>query len=286
MPLITPFDPWKNNYCTCPAKYSLSAYTGCGHGCLYCYASSYIRNFSHPRAKKDFLERLEIQIKKIPKNSLITMANSSDPNQAIEEKFVLTRKALEILKDFDLRVNIVTKSPLITRDVDILSKFKNITVSFTLTSLDTKIAKKIEPFLDYAPLNKLKAIRALSKNIPVAVRFDPLIYPLNTENIKETIRAIKKSGAKQIITSTYKTKPDNLRRMSQTFPEYAEIWKTLYLEKGEKISGYNYLPLALRIKLIEEVREITLSEGMEFSSCREGFSELNTANCDGTSVIV
>ena len=214
------------------------------------------------------------------------MANSSDPYQDLEKKFHLSRKALEILKDFDIRVNIVTKSPLITRDIDILSKFKNITISFTLTSLDAGFAKKIEPFFNYTPEEKLKAISALSKGIPVAVRFDPLIYPLNTENIKEMIRAIKKSGAKQIITSTYKTKPDNLRRMSQTFPEYAKIWKTLYLEKGEKIGGYNYLPLALRIKLIEEVRNITLSEGMEFSSCREGFSELNTINCDGTSLIV
>ncbi|MFA5271654.1 MAG: radical SAM protein, partial [Candidatus Omnitrophota bacterium] len=158
MPLITPFDPWKSKHCTCPPKYSLSAYTGCGHGCLYCYASSYIRNFSQARPKKDFLERFEMQIKKIPRNSIITMANSSDPYQDLEKKFRLSRKALEILKDFDVCVNIVTKSPLITRDIDILSKFKNITVSFTLTSLDDKIAKKIEPFLNYAPKEKLEAI--------------------------------------------------------------------------------------------------------------------------------
>lgn len=284
MPLITPFDPWKNKYCTCPPKYSLSAYTGCDHGCLYCYASSYIRNFSHPRPKKDFLKRLETQIKKIPKNSMITMANSSDPYQELEEKLQLSRKILVILKDFDLRLNIVTKSPLIVRDIDLLSKFKNITISFTLTSLDMKVAKRIEPFLKFTPQEKLKAISLLSKSIPVAARFDPLIYPLNTENIKETIKALKKSGAKQIITSTYKTKPDNLKRMSKAFPEYAKLWETLYLKTGEKINGYNYLPLALRIKIIEEVREFTLSEGLEFSSCREGLSDLNTATCDGTSL--
>lgn len=210
------------------------------------------------------------------------MANSSDPYQGLEKKLKLSRKALEILKDFDIRLNIVTKSPLIVRDIDLLNEFKNITISFTLTSLDMKVAKRIEPFLKFTPQEKLKAISLLSKNIPVAARFDPLIYPLNTENIKETIKALKKSGAKQIITSTYKTKPDNLRRMSKAFPEYVKLWKTLYLEKGEKIGGYNYLPLALRIKIIEEVREITLSEGMEFSSCREGLSDLNTAACDGS----
>ncbi|MFA5271271.1 MAG: radical SAM protein [Candidatus Omnitrophota bacterium] len=313
MPLITPFDPWKSKYCTCPAKYSFSAYTGCGHGCLYCYASSYIRNFSQPRPKKELLKRLEMSftpsfrsgvirtsifsapyeawknnvlIKKIPKNSTITIANSSDPYQALEEKLQLTRKTLIILKDFDGRLNIVTKSALITRDIDVFREFKNVTVSFTLTSLDEKIAKRIEPFLNYTPKEKLEAISALSKNIPVAVRFDPLIYPLNTKDIKKVIRALKKSGVKQIITSTYKAKPDNLKRMNKAFPEYAKLWETLYLKTGEKIGGYNYLPLTLRIKMIEEVREITLSLGLEFSSCREGLSELNTAICDGTSLIV
>jgi len=65
MPLIAPFDPWKNTYCTCPNKFSLSPYTGCTHACLYCYASSYIINFSNPRPKKNFLERLKSQIKDI-----------------------------------------------------------------------------------------------------------------------------------------------------------------------------------------------------------------------------
>jgi DNA repair photolyase len=284
MTLITPFDPWKNNHCTCPVKYSLSAYTGCGHGCLYCYASSYIRDFPHPRPKKDLLKRLLGQLKKIPKNSIITMANSSDPYQELEKKLKLSRNTLAILKDFDIRLNIVTKSPLVTRDLDLLTEFKNITVSFTLTSLDEKITKRIEPSLNYTPQEKLKAISVLSKNIPVAARFDPLIYPLNTENIKKMIKALKQSGARQIITSTYKTKPDNLKRMSKAFPEYAGAWETLYLKTGEKINGYNYLPLALRIKIIEEVRKATLSEGLKFSSCREGFPELNTANCDGTSL--
>ncbi len=284
MPLITPFDPWKSKYCTCPAKYSLSAYTGCSHDCLYCYASSYIRNFSHPRPKKDFLKRLSNQVKNIPKNSIITIANSSDPYQELESSFRLSRGALEILKDFDIRLNIVTKSPLIARDIGLLAEFKYITVSFTLTSLDEKLAKKIEPGLPYSPQEKLKAVSVLSKKIPVAARFDPLIYPLNTGEIEKIVKALKRSGVKQIITSTYKVKPDNLKRMNRAFPEYARLWKSLYLNKGERIGGYDYPPLALRLKIIEKVRKVTLSEGLEFSSCREGFGELNTANCDGTSL--
>jgi len=286
MPLITPFDPWKSSYCTCPDKFSLSPYTGCGHACLYCYASSYIRSFSNPRPKKDFLKRLGNQVKKIPKNSIITIANSSDPYQPIEKELKLIHKTLLLLKDYELRINIVTKSVSILEDLDVLREIKNIVVSFTFTSLDKQLTQKLEPGSIFSPLEKLNAINTLSKYIPVAVRFDPLIYPLNTENIKETIKALSNSGARQIITSTYKTKPDNFKRMCEAFPGYAPLWKNLYLVKGEKKGGYNYLPVDLRKKLIGEVKAAADLKNLQFSSCREGFSGINTADCDGSSLFI
>lgn len=281
MSLITPFDPWKGNLCTCPAKYSLSAYTGCTHGCLYCYASSYIREFSQPREKKDFLKRLEKEIKKIPKGSLIAMANSSDPYLPLEQELKLTRAALKIMKEYDLSLNIVTKSSLVLRDLDILKSFKKIVVSISFTTLNKELAKKLEPY-SCPPQERLRTIKELSLCLPVAVRLDPLIYSLNTEEIERIIREIKISGAKQVITSTYKVKPDNFKRMTAAFPEYKDLWQKLYLKQGEKIGGYTYLPKTLRKDLINKVREITLSEGLEFSSCREGFGNLNTTNCDGS----
>ncbi len=57
-------------------------------------------------------------------------------------------------------------------------------------------------------------------------------------------------------------------------------------KQGEKIGGSTYLPKALRENFIRNARKITLSEGLEFSSCREGFSDLNTANCDGSSIFL
>ncbi len=283
MPLITPFDPWKNSYCTCPDKLSLSPYTGCAHNCLYCYATSYIRDFSNPRPKKDFIKRLKNQIKKIPAGSIITVANSSDPYQPIEKEYGLTRKMLEFFGKYALKINIVTKSVLILRDISILKSLPNVVVSFTFTSLNGKLMQKLEPGSIGSPRGKLKAIAALSKYIPVAARFDPLIYPLNTKNIKETVGLLADCGAKQIITSTYKAKPDSLKRMCGAFGEYASLWKTLYLEKGGTKGGYSYLANDLRKKLIEEVKKSAKDNGLKFSSCREGF-DTNTANCDGSSL--
>lgn len=265
-------------------KYSLSAYTGCGHGCLYCYASSYIRDFYRPRQKKDFLLRLNKEIKKIPQGALLAVANSSDPYHPLEEKLKLTRQALKIIKDRRLGLNLVTKSSLILRDLDILKDFGKVVVSISLTTLNENLAKQLEPHAS-SSAQRLKTIKELSSHLPVVVRLDPLIYPLNTERISETVKEIKKSKARQIITSTYKVKPDNFKRMAAAFPQHKQLWEELYLKKGERIGRYVYLPQSLRRDLISRVREAARSEGMEFSACREGFAGLNTANCDGSSFL-
>ena len=281
MPLITRFDPWKNKLCACPDKYSLSPYTGCGHGCLYCYASSYIKNFSQPRAKKDFLIRLDKEIKKLPADSTIAIANSSDPYQPLEKKLKLMSQALKILKNYAFKINIVTKSSLILRDLDIIKNLKEITVCLSLTTLNESLAKKLEPYA-CLPQARLETIKELSKYIPVSLRLDPLIYPLNTDKIEKLIKAAKTAGAKQIITSTYKLRPDNFKKMIGIFGEYKNLWEKLYFMAGENKNGYTYLPEQTRKELIEHIRKLTEKESLKFSSCREGFADLNTANCDGT----
>ena len=210
------------------------------------------------------------------------MANSSDPYLPLEKKLKLTRAALKILKNYDLRLMIVTKSDLILRDLDILKQFKKLVISFTLTTLQNSLAKKLEPFAP-SPQKRLKAIKTLAPGLPLACRIDPLIYPLNTGEIKKMVKELKNAGARQIITSTYKAKPDNFKRMVKSFPEHKDLWEKLYIKEGTKSARYLYLPGALRKKLIEKVRNITLEEGLSFSTCREGFTHLNTAACDGSS---
>jgi len=234
--------------------------------------------------RNNFLNRLEKEIEKVKPKALIAIANSSDPYLGMEEKLKLTRHALKILVDYDIRLMLITKSTLILRDSDILTKFKKIVVSFTLTTLEENLAKRLEPYAP-SPIARLTAMEKLARRISVVCRLDPLIYPLNTNKIKETIKELKQRGVKQIITSTYKAKPDNLRRMIKAFPEYEKLWQKLYLKQKNHISRCIYLPIKLRKKLIEEVRQVSLSEKLEFSSCREGFNDLNTKICDGSSFL-
>jgi len=62
--LLSPFDPWKHKLCTCPRKYSFNPYTGCGHRCVYCYAT-YIPNFFKVREKKNVFKRLEKELESL-----------------------------------------------------------------------------------------------------------------------------------------------------------------------------------------------------------------------------
>jgi DNA repair photolyase len=141
--LISPFDPWCSRLCTCPPKLTLNPYTGCNHACLYCYASSYVPEFSKCRVKKDLLRRLEREAVCL-RGETVSLSNSSDPYPSLEGETGLTRDCLKVLARAECRVQIITKSPLVVRDVDLLTSFPSM-VSVTITTDDDEAAKLIEP---------------------------------------------------------------------------------------------------------------------------------------------
>jgi len=277
--LISKFDPWRSTLCTCPPKLTFNPYTGCDHMCVYCYASSYIPKFFNCRPKKELISKLRREAVKL-KGEIISIANSSDPYPNLEAKTGLMRKCLEILSSHNCKIQIITKSNLVTRDNDLLGKIPS-TVSLTITTEDDNIAKTIEPHAP-PPSERLKAIETLIKSdIPTSVRIDPLIPFVNEhqENLMKTLASI---GVKHVTASTYKVKLDNWQRFSIAMPKTAEKLKPLYFEKGEKIGRYVYLPKDLRLRLMKNLGAMAEKYRMKFGTCREGLSHLNTATCDGS----
>jgi DNA repair photolyase len=283
MPVITPFDPWKSELCTCPFKYSFSPYVGCSHACLYCYASSYIPKFFEARVKKDVIKKLNKEISKL-KVKYVTIANSNDAYQPMEEKLKLTREALKIFSNHDFKIMIVTKSNLVLRDLDILKKSR-VAVSVTITTLDENKAKRLEQNAP-SPEKRLETLKLLSKSgIPTIARIDPIIPLINDMEIDELVRAVAEAGVKHIVSSTYKAKLDSWKRMKKEFSEMKRL-KELYFLKGERIKGYYYLPKEYRLRLMRKVFEKAKKFGLTFAACREGFFELNDAKtCDGSHLI-
>ncbi len=283
--VIKPFDPWRGRLCTCPPKFSFDPYTGCEHGCLYCYASSYIRDFDKCRPKKNLIKLVKHDLSVLPGNALISMSNSSDPYPPMESSLRLTRSCLQEFLGRDLRILIITKSNLVLRDVDLISRLRS-AVSLTITTLDDELAKKLEPRAP-PPSKRLNAVEKLSlEGIPVSVRIDPIIPFLNDVGIRELLREIKNAGALHVTSSTFKPRWDSWNRMKQAFPDICKKIGPLYFEEGERIGRSYYLPKPLRFKLMSLVAEECRRLGLTFACCREGFVELNSGgSCDGSHLI-
>ena len=279
MTLISRFDPWRCGFCTCPSKLTFNPYTGCDHGCTYCYASSYIPRFFDCRPKRDLVRRLRKEADGL-NGELLSISNSSDPYPVLEAKMGLTRSCLEILAKSSCRVQIITKSPLVTRDIDFLKKVPSM-VSLTVTTDDDNTAGLIEPHAP-PPSARLRAIETLIDNgVPVSVRVDPVI-PLVNDNPESLMKTLASLGVRHITSSTLKFRSDGWRRFSAGLPETAEKLRPLYFEKGELRAGYHCLPAYMRLRLMERLGALAGQYGMEFGACREGLGHLNTAVCDGS----
>jgi DNA repair photolyase len=175
-------------------------------------------------------------------------------------------------------LQIVTKSDLVTRDIDILKTVPCV-VSITILTLDDRLSAKLEPG---APVSskRLKAIETLVKaGIPTTVRIDPII-PFVNDDFGELMKTVADLGALHVTSSTYKAKPDNWKRFSNRFPEAAQKLKP-YFDEGEKVGRSSYLPRNMRLETMKMAKKLTEEHGMKFGCCREGFN-LNSAVCDGS----
>ncbi len=286
--VLKPFDPWRSPLCTCPFKYSLNPYTGCSHMCLYCYATSYI-GLRKSIPKKNFLKNLIHDLSRTDPHVPINMGTSSDPYPPEEKIYLLTRKALKLFSYLGRRVLITTKGVIAIRDIDIM-KNGNVAVTPTITVLDERVAKLIEPGAP-PPHQRLYLVKELIKNnIPVGVRVDPIIPFVNdNENdIENLIGNLAELGVRFIVTSTYKAKPDNLARMRRGLGDVGEKLYNLYRSMGTRVQGYLYLPRNMRENLLRPVIKYAKYYGMEYATCREGLTSkewFNAPSCDGTHLI-
>lgn len=228
-------------------------------------------------------------LERIRENSLIELSTSSDPYPPIETQLLLTRRTLELISKYKLRILITTKSNLVIRDVDILKRTMS-AVMITITILNEDITKKIEPRAP-SPKQRLQAIKELSLNdIPVGVRIDPIIPYVNDDpyTIEELVGKVKELGAQHIVTSTYKAKWDSLKRLLETFYEVKDKLRDLYVEKGQFIHGYRYLPRSIRENLLKPVIKYAEYHGVTVATCREGLGPqfFNAPSCDGSHLIL
>jgi DNA repair photolyase len=148
--------------------YAINPYVGCGHGCVYCYATFMKRFTGHTEewgtfvdARINAAEVLARQIRRA-KPGNIALGTVTDPYQPLERKYQITRACLEVLTGYDFPVSILTKSDLVLRDLDLLRCLCDVEVGFTITTLDEAVRQVFEPRSSPVP-SRLAALAELSQ---------------------------------------------------------------------------------------------------------------------------
>ncbi|MBM3506182.1 MAG: PA0069 family radical SAM protein [Alphaproteobacteria bacterium] len=188
---------------------SINAIRGCEHGCIYCFARPTHEHFglsvgldfeTKLFAKQDAQELLRRELAN-PRYrcEVIAIGTNTDPYQPMERKLGIMRRILEMLSECNHPVGIVTKSHLVTRDVDILAdmaKRNLVGVHLSVTTLDRGLARRMEPRAATPP-RRLEAIRALADaGVPVGIMVAPIIPGLNDVEIESILEAAKAAGAR------------------------------------------------------------------------------------------
>jgi DNA repair photolyase len=161
-------------------EYTINPYGGCQHACAYCYARFTKRFSGHREAWGEYVDvkinapdlLLREVTRKRPGN--VWISGVCDPYQPVEKKYELTRKCLEILVDHDWPVAIQTRSPLVTRDIDLLKKSSKVRVTMSVTTADESIRRIFEPFAPSIP-SRLKALAELHED---GIRTSAMIAPM------------------------------------------------------------------------------------------------------------
>jgi DNA repair photolyase len=191
-----------------PFDRSINPYRGCEHGCIYCFArpshaylglSPGLDFESRIFVKEDAPELLRAELARPSyRCRTIALGANTDPYQPAEKKFRVTRRVLEVLRELHHPVSIVTKSVLVTRDIDILSEMaaqRLASVAISLTTLDRKLARTMEPRAA-TPQRRLDTMRTLSDaGVPVCVLASPMIPALNDSELDAILEAAAAHGA-------------------------------------------------------------------------------------------
>jgi len=277
------FNISRRGFCTCLPKYNLNTYLGrCGHGCIYCYAVKFPSFMEPTTPREDLLEKIEIMAAKTRPKLPVMLSDCTDPYQPLEKYYKITRGCIEVLAKHKFPLLIVTKSDMVLRDIAILKSTVTV-VSITITTLDEDVAGFWEP---NAPPPKLRvnALKKLSEEgIYTTARIDPIIPGVNddAEEFENLVQMLARAGIRQITASTFKPVRGFFKKLKKLdYRLYKRLFR-LYSD-GKWILGYKYLRDDFRKTIITRLRSIVLRYGLEFSSCREGFPELNTTICDGT----
>ncbi len=267
-------------------RYTVNCYRGCVHGCTYCFARQY-HEFLGYGAGTDFETKIVVkpnapeilrdELKKTrDKMPHLDFSFATDPYIPLEAEYRLTRKCLEVCAEFRVPTAVITKSPLVTRDIDVLKKQAKTSVFFSLPFLTKERSNPFEPYTPI-PEARFRAMKMLSdEGIQTGIGIAPIIPGYNESDIPGLLERAKESGATRAFMSLLHLDTDSIEdyfveKMRERLPptRVEKIINTMKRERGGTLRHRSYNERGTgRTEQWEVTRKL-----FEFHTRRLGFTQ-------------
>ncbi len=284
----------KNSSPDIPYDYSINPYQGCEHGCVYCYARNVHTYWGFSAgldwetkiiAKKNapqLLEKAFLSESWTPR--MVALSGNTDPYQPLERQLKITRSLLKVFLKYRNPVGIVTKNSLVKRDLDLLielAKHQLIKVMFSVTTLDEKLRRILEPRTAHA-MKIMKTISQLAAaKIPVGVMVGPIIPSINDHEIDAILKTASQHGAMSANYTMARFNGDVEEIfadwLSKNFPDrFDKVWNKVKSLHGGKVSETRFgLRMHGEGKYAETLRSLFAASYKKYFSDK-GMPELRT----------
>jgi DNA repair photolyase len=254
--------------------WSLNPYMGCVHRCTFCYVRAFERRADRPsddrygrsiRVKTNVAEVLRRELARPSwKGEVVAIGAATDPYQPAEGRYRLTRACLEALRDAANPLRIITRGPLIVRDVDVLAEAArraDVAVTFSVPTLDLDVWRRTEPGTA-PPRQRLRALSVLVEaGVRASVGMAPILPGISDrpEQLAEVVREARAAGACGIWSNVLYLKPGTrehfLESLAREWPELLPRYERLYGRQA-------YLPASETAPIRDEVRVLARKEGV------------------------
>ncbi len=254
--------------------WSLNPYMGCVHRCTFCYVRHFERRAERPsddrygasiRVKTNVVEVLRRELARASwERESVAIGAATDPYQPAEGRYRLTRGCLEALRDASNPFGIITRGPLIVRDVDVLAEAASrasVSVTFSIPTLDEEVWRRTEPGTAH-PRQRLRALKTLvDAGIKASVGMAPILPGISDrpEQLAEVVRAAREAGACGVWANLLFLKPGTrehfLDNLARDWPEELERYDRLYRKRA-------YLGTDRTKPLRDQVRALAKENGV------------------------
>jgi DNA repair photolyase len=255
-------------------NWSLNPYMGCAHQCTFCFVRAFEKVADRPsdarygtsiRVKTNLVEVLRRELaRKSWQREQVVVGTATDPYQPAEGRFRLTRGAIEALAGRATPIGIITRGPLIVRDVDVLveaSRRAKVGVTFSIPTLDPEIWRQTEPGTA-PPRQRLRAIRTLiDAGVEASVGMAPILPGLSDDPAKmaDVIRAARDAGATAVWANVLYLRPGTrehfLENLARDWPALVPLYQRLY-------DGRAYVEKSVVGIVKGQVRDLASSHGI------------------------